>query len=147
MVQPPLLALMTPVEQVAYDLWATGVSTDDHPIRHARAALEARGALPADRLARAENGRRIEVGGIVTHRQRPATANGVTFINLEDETGNVNVVVSVGVWNRFRRIARESPALMIRGILERSPEGVVNLIADRFEPLTVVAHTSSRDFR
>jgi len=146
-VQPPLLALMTPVEQVAYDLWATGVSTDDHPIRHARPALDARGALAANQLAACENGRRIEVGGVVTHRQRPATANGVTFINLEDETGNVNVVVSVGVWNHFRRIARESPALMIRGILERSPEGVVNLIADRFEPLTVAARTSSRDFR
>ncbi|TFC87249.1 error-prone DNA polymerase [Cryobacterium sp. TMT4-31] len=146
-VQPPLLALMTPVEQVAYDLWATGVSTDDHPIRHARPVLAARGALAANQLATSENGRRIEVGGVVTHRQRPATANGVTFINLEDETGNVNVVVSVGVWTHFRRIARESPALMIRGILERSPEGVVNLIADRFEPLTVAAHTSSRDFR
>ena len=145
--QPPLLALMTPVEQVAYDLWATGVSTDDHPIRYARAGLAARGALRADQLATSESGRRVEVGGVVTHRQRPATANGVTFINLEDETGNVNVVVSVGVWTHFRRIARESPALMIRGILERSPEGVVNLIADRFEPLTVAAHTSSRDFR
>ena len=146
-VQPPLLALMTPVEQVAYDLWATGVSTDDHPIRHARVALTARGALAANQLATSESGRRVEVGGVVTHRQRPATANGVTFINLEDETGNVNVVVGVGVWTHFRRIARESPALMIRGILERSPEGVVNLIADRFEPLTVAAHTSSRDFR
>lgn len=146
-VQPPLLELMTPVEQVAYDLWATGVSTDDHPIRHARAALRARGALTAGELATSENGRRIEVGGVVTHRQRPATANGVTFINLEDETGNVNVVVSVGVWTHFRRIARESPTLMIRGILERSPEGVVNLIADRFEALTVAAPASSRDFR
>jgi error-prone DNA polymerase len=146
-VQPPLLALMTPVEQVAYDLWSTGVSTDDHPIRHARAALTDRGALTAAQLAHTENGRRVEVGGVVTHRQRPATANGVTFINLEDETGNVNVVASVGVWTRFRRIARESPALMIRGILERSPEGVVNLIADRFEPLTVAASTPSRDFR
>ncbi|MBX0298360.1 error-prone DNA polymerase [Cryobacterium sp. 1639] len=146
-VQPPLLELMTPVEQVAYDLWATGVSTDDHPIRHVRAALNERGAVTANQLATAENGRRIQVGGVVTHRQRPATANGVTFINLEDETGNVNVVVSVGVWAHFRRIARESPALVIRGILERSPEGVVNLIADRFEPLTVAAHASSRDFR
>jgi error-prone DNA polymerase len=146
-VQPPLLALMTPVELVAYDLWATGVSTDDHPIRHARAGLSARGALAANQLAGAESGRRVEVGGVVTHRQRPATANGVTFLNLEDETGNVNVVASVGVWTRFRRIARESPALTIRGILERSPEGVVNLIADRFEPLTVAAHTPSRDFR
>jgi error-prone DNA polymerase len=146
-VQPPLLALMTPVEQVAYDLWATGVSTDDHPIRHARAALTDRGALTASQLAHTENGRRVEVGGVVTHRQRPATANGVTFLNLEDETGNVNVVASVGVWTHFRRVARESPALMIRGILERSPEGVVNLIADRFEPLNVAAHTPSRDFR
>jgi error-prone DNA polymerase len=146
-VQPPLLALMTPVEQVAYDLWATGVSTDDHPIRHARAALSDRGVLTAVQLAAAESGRRVEVGGVVTHRQRPATANGVTFLNLEDETGNVNVVVSVGVWTHFRRIARESPALMVRGILERSPEGVVNLIADRFEPLTVAASTPSRDFR
>jgi error-prone DNA polymerase len=146
-VQPPLLALMTPVEQVAYDLWATGVSTDDHPIRHARPTLTGRGALSATQLAHTESGRRVEVGGVVTHRQRPATANGVTFINLEDETGNVNVVVSVGVWTHFRRIARESPALMIRGILERSPEGVVNLIADRFEPLSVAASTPSRDFR
>jgi error-prone DNA polymerase len=146
-VQPPLLELMTPVEQVAYDLWSTGVSTDDHPIRHARAGLTARGALSAIQLADTESGRRVEVGGVVTHRQRPATANGVTFLNLEDETGNVNVVASVGVWTRFRRIARESPALMIRGLLERSPEGVVNLIADRFEPLTVAAHTPSRDFR
>ncbi len=70
-----------------------------------------------------------------------------TFINLEDETGTLNVTAGLGVWNRFRRVARESPTPIVRAILERSPEGVTNLIADRFEPLTVFATTGSRDFR
>jgi error-prone DNA polymerase len=116
-------------------------------VRHARQQLDARGALPIDRLPTHETGRRIEVGGVVTHRQRPSTAGGVTFINLEDETGTLNVIAGIGVWNRFRRVARESPALVVRGILERSPEGVTNLVADRFEPLSLAAPTASRDFR
>ena len=82
-----------------------------------------------------------------THRQRPATASGITFINLEDETGLVNVICSVGVWQRYRRITREAPAMIVRGMLERSAEGVTNLLADRFEILPLVAKTSSRDFR
>jgi error-prone DNA polymerase len=101
----------------------------------------------AEQLSVAEPGRRIEVGGVVTHRQRPVTAAGVTFLNLEDETGLINVICPVGVWNRYRRVAREAPAMIIRGILERSPEGVTNLIADRLETLTVAARTTSRDFR
>jgi error-prone DNA polymerase len=146
-VQPPLLPMLSPAEQVIYDLWSTGISTDDHPIRHARDQLRSRGALRIDELQTHESGRRIEVGGVVTHRQRPATAGGVTFINLEDETGTLNVIAGIGIWNVYRRVARESPALVIRGILERSPEGVTNLIADKFEPLTVAAQTTSRDFR
>ncbi|RNE66465.1 error-prone DNA polymerase [Cryobacterium tepidiphilum] len=146
-VQPPLLPMLSPAEQVVYDLWATGISPDDHPIRHARDALRARGALPIETLAGHETGRRIHVGGVVTHRQRPSTAGGVTFLNLEDETGTLNVIAGVGVWNRYRRIAREAPALVVRGILERSPEGVTNLVADAFEPLPISAPHASRDFR
>jgi error-prone DNA polymerase len=95
----------------------------------------------------AESGRRIEVAGLVTHRQRPATASGITFLNLEDEHGLVNVICSMGVWGRYRRVVRESPALVVRGILERSTEGVTNLLADRFEPLTVGVAHRSRDFQ
>jgi error-prone DNA polymerase len=146
-VQPPLLPMLTPAEQVVYDLWSTGISTDDHPIRHAREQLQARGALRIEQLATQETGRRIQVGGVVTHRQRPATAGGVTFLNLEDETGTLNVIAGTGVWNRYRRIARESPALVVRGILERSPEGVINLVVDKFETLTIAAQVASRDFR
>jgi error-prone DNA polymerase len=68
-------------------------------------------------------------------------------LNLEDEHGLVNVICSMGVWARYRRIVRESPALIVRGILERSTEGVVNLLADRFEPLRVGVDHRSRDFQ
>ncbi|KRC51093.1 DNA polymerase III subunit alpha [Leifsonia sp. Root227] len=146
-VQPPLLPMLSPAEQLASDLWATGISTDDHPIGYLRPQLRARGVYAADALATAESGRRIEVGGVVTHRQRPATAAGVTFLNLEDETGLINVICPVGVWNRYRRVAREAPAMVIRGMLERSEEGVVNVIADRLEPLDAGMRTMSRDFR
>jgi error-prone DNA polymerase len=146
-VQPPLLPMLSDAEQVVYDLWATGISPDDHPIRHVRERLDDRGVIRIDRLAQAETGRRIEVGGVVTHRQRPATASGITFLNIEDESGTVNVIAGVGVWTRYRRVAREAPAMIVRGMLERSPDGVTNLIADRFESLTVSAPHRSRDFR
>ncbi|MCU1437943.1 MAG: error-prone polymerase [Naasia sp.] len=146
-VQPPLLPMLSPAEQVASDLWSTGISPDQHPMAFIRPRLNARGVLRYVDLRTAESGRRIEIAGVITHRQRPATAAGVTFLNLEDETGMVNIVCSVGVWQRYRRIAREAPAMIIRGVLERSAEGVINVIADRFEVLSVGARSLSRDFR
>ncbi len=59
----------------------------------------------------------------------------------------MNVICSVGVWGRYRRVARESPAVIVRGILERSPDGVVNLVADRIEHLPLAVRTRSRDFQ
>ncbi len=146
-VQPPLFADQTAFEALASDLWATGISTDDHPLAHFRPALDDRGALSSAQLRTAESGRRVEVAGLVTHRQRPATASGITFLNLEDEHGLVNVICSVGIWGRYRRVVRESPALVVRGMLERSAEGVTNLVADRFEPLTIAVVHRSRDFQ
>ena len=145
-VQPPLFPLLTPVEQVAADLWATGISTDDHPVRHVRQSLAERGVLSAVGLATAEADRRVEVAGVVIHRQRPSSADGVTFLNLEDETGLINIICTTGVWKRHRRVARESAALIVRGMLERSPEGVVSVLADHFETLSIVGKTVSRDF-
>ena len=146
-VQPPLFTMPSEVDELMSDLWATGVSTDSHPVKHLRSVLSGRGILTAQDLRTAESGRRIEVGGIVTHRQRPATASGITFVNIEDETGFINVICSVGVWTRYRRVVREAPALIVRGILERSPEGVTNLLADRFDVLEMAPKTRSRDFR
>ncbi|MFG6279660.1 error-prone DNA polymerase [Microbacterium sp. 5K110] len=146
-VQPPLFTDPSSYEVLAADLWATGLSTDDHPLTHFRSALDARGVLTSRELRTAETDRRVEVAGLVTHRQRPATASGITFLNLEDEHGLMNIVCSVGVWNRYRRIARESPALIVRGMLERSVEGVTNVVADGFTDLRVGVLHTSRDFR
>ncbi|MFT3877446.1 MAG: error-prone DNA polymerase [Propioniciclava sp.] len=146
-IQPPLFTEPTALETLIDDLWATGISTDDHPLSHVRAALNERGVLTSAGLRTADPDSRVEAAGVVTHRQRPSTASGITFVNLEDEHGLINVVCSRGVWARYRRVARESSALVVRGKLERSPEGVVNLIADKLEPLHVRVPHTSRDFR
>ncbi|MBG6179162.1 error-prone DNA polymerase [Arthrobacter sp. CAN_A1] len=146
-IQPPLFPDLTAADRVASDLWSTGITPDDHPVRHIRPTLARRGVLTAAELVHADSGRRVEVGGVVTHRQRPATASGITFMNLEDETGLVNVICSVGVWQRYRRIAREASGVLVRGMLERSSEGVVNIVADKFEVLKMKATTKSRDFQ
>ena len=145
--QPPLFDDPTGFETLADDLWSTSVSVDDHVINHYRGRLNARGVLTSAELRTAEPGSRVEVAGLVTHRQRPSTASGITFVNLEDEHGLINVICSAGVWSRHRQVARGSSALIVRGTLERSPEGVTNLLADRIEPLLVGIRQTSRDFR
>jgi error-prone DNA polymerase len=144
--EAPRLPGMTPVEEAVADLWATGVSPDGHPTQFVRKELAELGVLTSDELWDPEPGTMVHVAGVVTHRQRPQTAQGVTFLNLEDETGLINVVVSKGCWARFRKVAREAPAMVIRGRLERS-EGVVNIVAERLDPLPMPGRTTSRDFR
>jgi len=142
---PPLPGL-SPPEEAAADLWATGVAPDGHPTRFVRPELDRRGAVTAAGLAACADGARVLVGGVVTHRQRPATAAGTTFVNLEDETGLINVICSKGCWARYRRVARSSPALLVRGRLEKV-EGVLNVVAEKLEPLPIGAGARSRDFR
>jgi error-prone DNA polymerase len=147
--EAPALPGMSAVELTVADVWATGVTPDSHPVTHLRASLDERGAYAVAAVAGVAEGERIEVGGVVTHRQRPATAGGTTFLNLEDETGMLNVVCSEGLWARHRVVARTSAALVIRGRVERAPDAptVVNLIADRVERLELRVPSSSRDFR
>src|SRR5215217_5094508 len=144
--EAPRLPGMSPVELGAADLWATGLSGDSHPVQFARERLDALGAVAAEGLAGVPPGTRVLVGGVVTHRQRPATAGGTSFLNLEDETGLVNVICSRGVWARYRRVGRTAAALLVRGRLERA-EGVINVVADQLRPLPLAAATRSRDFR
>jgi error-prone DNA polymerase len=142
----PQLPVMSDVEVTVADLWATAITTDGYPTRHVRDHLDDLGVLTAVALRTAEAGRRVLVGGVVTHWQRPATAGGTTFLNLEDETGMVNVICSRGVWTHYRRVARTAAALLVRGRLERV-EGVVNVVAERFERLPLTMRKTSRDFR
>jgi len=144
----PSLPEMTKPELTAADLWSTGVAPDSHVVQYARPALAAAGAVSVAGLEKVPSGRRVSVGGVVTHRQRPATANGTIFVNLEDETGMANVICNAAVWAAYRRVARSSPALLISGRLERA-EGVTNLIAEKIEVLSLSSSpaTKSRDFR
>jgi error-prone DNA polymerase len=142
----PELPGMSPFELGMADLWATGLSGDSFPTQFVRERLDAIGVVTAAGLAAVPPGSRVLVGGLVTHRQRPSTAKGVTFVNLEDETGLVNVICSPGVWARHRRVARTAAALLVRGRLERA-EGVTNVIATELRPLDLAVPTRSRDFR
>ena len=143
--EPPPLPPMTPVEEVVADVWATGVSADRHVVSFVRDRLAEVGAVNAADLRGLPDRTRVWVGGAVIHRQRPATAGGTTFVNLEDETGQINVICSPGVWRRFRRVAVGSPGLLVRGRLENA-HGVANVVADKLEPLRLEVTMPSRDF-
>jgi error-prone DNA polymerase len=143
---PPPLPLPTRWEEVADDLWSLGMAPDTTAMELARGRLSRRGVLPAAELQSRPSGDRIAVGGVVTHRQQPESAHGAVFLNLEDETGMVNIVCSRGAWVRWRPVARSSPALLVRGRIERS-EGSMTVVAERFEPLGLGPVPASRDFR
>jgi error-prone DNA polymerase len=142
-VDAPTLPGMTDEETHRADLWSTSVSSR-HPMSFVRHLLD--GCLTAaEALEVGRNQARVEVAGVITHRQRPGTARGVYFLNLEDETGLLNIVVLPDVWARHRHIVRKSPALVIRGRLEYY-DGVTNIVARDFEPIGVQT-VRSRDFR
>lgn len=145
-ITPPTLPGMSDVEIAGADAWATGVTPSNYPTLFLRPRLDALGVVPADQLLSVPDGARVIVGGAVTHRQRPATASGVTFINLEDETGMVNVVCSVGLWSRYRELAQTASALIIRGKVQNA-EGAVTVVADQLRRLDLRVGSRSRDWQ
>lgn len=142
----PALPGMSKLELAAADVWATGISPDSYPTQFLRADLDALGVLPAEQLLTVPDGDRVLIAGAVTHRQRPATAQGATFVNLEDETGMVNVLCTPGVWARHRKLAQTASALLIRGQVQNA-SGAVTVVAERLERLTLKVGSKSRDFR
>jgi len=152
---PPTLPGMSPVEITLADLWATKISPDDHPVGHLRPLLDEHDVVAIGDLGPAYAERRVRVAGLITHRQRPGTAGGITFLNLEDETGMLNVVCSESLWKRYGRIGRSVQGMIIRGRIEHT-EGVTNLVAERLQPFSSVypeasvalpIRHQSRDFR
>ena len=142
----PALPGMSAIELTIADVWATGITPDHHPVEFLRHHLDHLGAVPTAAVTDIPDGTRILVGGAITHRQRPATAGGITFLNLEDETGMLNIICSPGLWTRHRTLAREAPALLIRGTLQNT-HGTTSLNADQLQPLNLHTTHQSRDFR
>ena len=146
-VRAPALPEPTLYDSVGDDLWALGLAPERTAMHLARERLEAMGIVVATGLVGCADGDRVSVAGVVTHRQHPETARGAVFVNLEDETGHVNVVFSKGAWARWKAVALHAPVLLIRGRLQLG-QGTVSLTAERVEALAVgTAVPASRDFR
>ncbi|MGE3104364.1 MAG: error-prone DNA polymerase [Lysobacterales bacterium] len=139
----------TTAADVMQDYAALGYTLGAHPLALLRPALAARGAACSPRVRAARHGQPVRAVGLVSMRQRPATASGVTFITLEDEHGWLNVIVWAAVYERQRRIVRESRLLAVDGELQQA-EGVTHLIAQRLHDWSALLDglaTRSRDFR
>ena len=140
---PPLLAgqprahpgadlpLMSQGEQVVADYRSIGLSLRAHPCALLREKLAAAGARTCAQTAQLRDGTKLRIGGIVTVRQRPGTANGTVFITIEDETGIANIIVWPALVQTFRHHIINATLLIVEGRLQRSEEGVTHVIAER----------------
>jgi error-prone DNA polymerase len=132
---PAALPPMTRDEIVTHDYDALGLSLNAHPIELVRAELNTLKVKSNEALQTARQGQRIAVGGLVTHRQRPGTANGMVFMTLEDETGTANLIVRPEVWERDKAVGRSKIALLAEGVVERQ-DAVVHVQVTRLRDLS-----------
>lgn len=138
-----LLPPTPPDRAVRGDYASTGLSLKGHPVGFVRGALAALGVTPAAALADEEacpSGTQVSVAGLVLLRQRPATASGILFMTIEDETGTANLVVRPRVYDRCRAAARHARLLLAHGRIERKGR-VVHVIAGRLESLDATLDT------
>ncbi|MEP7070313.1 MAG: OB-fold nucleic acid binding domain-containing protein, partial [Usitatibacter sp.] len=147
-VQAPLLKPPTEGDDIVGDYASMGLTLRRHPLALLRASLKKRRIHTSTEVAQSRNGQFIRAAGIVTCRQRPATASGVIFVTLEDETGYVNVIVWNDLADRQRRELIGSRLLAVSGEVQREGR-VVHILARRLEDLSPMLGrlaTSSHDF-
>ncbi len=149
-IQEPAPALPVPSEaqELIADYTTLGLSLGPHPLSFLRRQLHGMGCIPAAEFAARANGSKIRYTGLVVTRQHPSSAAGVVFLTLEDETGNVNIIVWQKLVERYRKEVIGSRLLEVSGILQREGE-VIHLVARRLRdqtPLLGAVDTRSRDF-
>ncbi|HUD40803.1 MAG TPA: error-prone DNA polymerase [Dokdonella sp.] len=138
----------TAAEDVLSDYRATGLTLRTHPLALLRGQLRQRRLLDSRQLERLPHGRQVRTAGLVTQRQRPATAKGTIFVTIEDEHGMVNLVVWSDLAVRRRKALLGARLLAARGRWERV-DGVRHLIASDLADLSHLLgelQTVSRDF-
>ncbi|HVD87081.1 MAG TPA: DNA polymerase III subunit alpha, partial [Solirubrobacterales bacterium] len=140
--EPPELEPLGEWGNLIADYRSTGMTVDKHPMKLLRPSLDPKLARTSD-LTRLDHASTVEVAGMVTARQRPETANGITFLLLEDERGQVNLVVPPPVFERHRPLVRSAPLIRARGRLERR-EGTVNVVVSDLAPLERLEATPAR---
>ena len=124
------------------------VSTGRHLIGFWRARLDALGVFDSRAVGRLPSGRQVRVGGLVITRQAPSTAKRIRFFTLEDEFGHVNVTIKGDVYERHRRVANQSPILVIEGVVQRQ-DGVMSVLATAIATVEggAKAHSRSHDYK
>ena len=143
------LPSLSPQQQVTEDYRSVGLSLRAHPISFHREYLNELNVRTHGSLTDGVNDESVVIGGLVILRQRPATAKGITFVTLEDETGSANVVVMPHIWQRYFRVCRRSPAWIVHGRLEKK-NNVIHVVATRLEDMADRLgglKLKSRDFR
>jgi error-prone DNA polymerase len=137
----PRLPALSEWEQMIADYSSTGVSIERHPLALLRAQLDAADALSTAVLPEVPHGTDVVIGGLVIARQRPSTANGITFLLIEDEHGTLNVIVPLKLYERRRQVIRTEPLVLLQGRLERHARGggAINLLAVEVDPLRQAA--------
>jgi error-prone DNA polymerase len=144
----PLLEAPTEGQRIVADYASVGLTLGRHPMALLRDRLARNRLLTAGDLGCVAHGKIIRTAGIVLMRQRPQSANGVTFLTLEDESGQVNVIVWESVGTQQRRPLLESKLLEIQGELQRQ-DGITHVIARRLIDRSALLGelvTRSRDF-
>lgn len=125
------LPAMRPSEHVVADYRTTRLSLKQHPVAFLRPLLARARIVPCSGVAAARDGAWCTTAGVILVRQRPGSASGVVFVTLEDETGIANLVVWPRVLEEFRRVVMGARLVEVAGRVQRSPEGVVHLVARR----------------
>lgn len=134
-------------ETIFLDYATTGSSIHGHPMQHLREFLRSRGAKSSEDLKSLRGGEIIAVAGLVTVRQRPATANGTLFLLLEDEFGFINVIVPRQLVEDNAEVVKFAPFIAVQGKFERDGQ-VMNVVGRRFRALrTREIAARSRDFQ
>jgi error-prone DNA polymerase len=133
----PELPEQTPWERMLADYRLTSLSVGTHPLALLRPRLPDE-VVSSHELGDQPDGGRIAVAGLAVARQRPSTANGVVFMLLEDEFGQVNLIVPPPVYQRFRPLVRAEPLILARGRFERSGRNQ-NVLVHEFESLVPLA--------
>jgi error-prone DNA polymerase len=129
----PELPPLGPWERTVADYRTTGITLGEHPMELLRPSLGPK-VLTSEGISRTQHGARVEVAGMVVARQRPATANGVVFMLLEDEGGTINLIVPPPVVERCRLAVRTSGFVRAAGKLEHR-EGTTNVVVSTIERL------------
>jgi error-prone DNA polymerase len=135
--ETPALRDLTRWERMLADYRHTGLSVGTHPLALLRAHLPP-GTLSSADLLEEPHGRRVAIAGMTVARQRPSTANGIVFMLLEDEHGQMNLIVPPQVYDRHRATVRAEPLVLARGRYERIGENR-NILVSRLESLGPLA--------